>query len=193
MLATLELTDGMMVMVQTGRQGLTGIRWSTPFVDRLNIETDREGATSGLSLKHTSFAEFDPRYHRDGRNQFVAQDHALRIVSGRLEEHQHRFDTTVDKLVAAGTLKQGELPAFGNLLTAMTGLAASEEVCFDRFIDFHRYRRFSDFLRDWQAEKAKAAGERALDLAHQNPALEIAFSTLVEFGIFGETKPVGRL
>nr|WP_181718379.1 hypothetical protein [Pseudomonas monteilii]QFX76409.1 hypothetical protein [Pseudomonas monteilii] len=193
MLATLELTDGMMAMVQTGRQGLSGIRWSTPFVDRLNIETDRKGVTSGLSLKHTSFAEFDQRYHREGRNEFLAEDYALRIVSGNLEEHQQRFDTTVDKLVADGTLKRSELLAFGDLLTAMTALAASEEVCFERFIDFHRYRRFSDFLCDWQAEKAKAAGERALDLAHQKPALEIAFSTLVEFGIFGETEPAGRL
>lgn len=69
----------------------------------------------------------------------------------------------------------------------------SPNPCFDRFIDFHRYRRFSDFLCDWQAEKGKAAGERALDLAHQKPALEIAFSTLVEFGIFGEMEPAGRL
>lgn len=81
MTTNIKLTDGMIATVRTGKAGESGICWSDPFAAELIIEKDRKGVLCGLSLKGINFAEFDPRYHSEAKNVFMAEDYALEILS----------------------------------------------------------------------------------------------------------------
>lgn len=81
MTTTITLTNGMTATVRTGKAGDSGISWSEPFSAELIIEKDRKGVVGGLSLKGINFAEFDPRYHSEADNVYLAEDYALEILS----------------------------------------------------------------------------------------------------------------
>lgn len=76
----IELTDGMKALVRTGRSGRTGIEWTAPFEVELKVDYDPKGKLCGLCLKGVEFAEFDPRYHCEAENLYIAEDYALEVI-----------------------------------------------------------------------------------------------------------------